>query len=75
MITEDRFVTRLKAAEFVCGLGLKISHRTLAKYASIGGGPLMVHFGRNVFYREPDLLDWVEARLSKPRRSTSEPRK
>lgn len=72
---EDTYLSRVKAAEYICRLGLKISPKTLAKYASIGGGPLMVHFGRYVFYRLEDLIEWVEARLTPPRCSTSQPRK
>lgn len=52
--------------------GLTIAATTLAKYASIGGGPPF-----NVAVRTPlypvDALDaWAEARLGKLRRSTSE---
>lgn len=53
--------------------GVELSAATLAKFASIGGGPLYQKFGRWPLY-EPGALDaWVAARLSAPRRSTSEP--
>lgn len=68
-----KFLSRLEAAEFINSLGLKISPKTLAKFASIGGGPEMRVFGRRVFYEPERLLEWVNSRLSPGRRSTSDP--
>src|SRR3954451_18654428 len=47
--------------------------RTLNKFRSTGGGPAYVVVGeRSIAYRRSALRGWVEARISEPRRSTSE---
>lgn len=52
--------------------GIERSPATLAKYASIGGGPEFRRAGRVPLYT-PDALDkYAESILSKPVRSTSE---
>ena len=52
--------------------GLTVAGATLAKFASIGGGPLFAKFGRFPLY-EPAALDtWAAEKLGKPRASTSE---
>ena len=49
------------------------SEKTLAKLASIGGGPEFHKSGsRTVVYTKKALDDWALARISGPRRSTSE---
>lgn len=68
-----KYLSRQEAADFINDLGLKISPKTLAKFASIGGGPEMRVFGRRVFYEPERLLEWVDSRLSPGRRSTSDP--
>ena len=45
---------------------------TLSTKASRGGGPPYQLFGPRVLYRWGDALKWAQARLSTPRRSTSE---
>ncbi len=72
MENHQKLLTREEAAEFIRRLGIPMSHRTLAKYASVGGGPEMRRFGRRVLYEPAKLSDWVESRLSESRRSTSE---
>lgn len=67
-----KFLSRPEAAEFINAMGLKISPKTLAKFASTGGGPEMRHFCRRVFYEPPRLVEWVESRLSPGRHSTSD---
>lgn len=66
------YMDRRHAAEFLSSLGFQISTATLAKYASVGGGPLMRHFGRRVVYDRKSLLEWANSKLSSPRRSTSD---
>jgi hypothetical protein len=46
--------------------------RSLAKMRVVGGGPVFRKAGRLVLYSEDDLLTWAQAKLSGPRRSTSE---
>ena len=65
---------RSLAAAFLTERGYRTSPATLAKLASIGGGPKFRSFGRIPLYSEEDLLAWAEARTSILRRSTSDPR-
>jgi hypothetical protein len=53
--------------------GLHEAPATLAKKACVGGGPIFEYFGRVPYYGTEDLDRYAEARLSGPRRSTSDP--
>lgn len=70
--SERRF-TRREAATILTENGYPIAPTTLAKYASIGGGPIFDSFGRRPLYRADDLMTWARERSSGPRRSTSDP--
>jgi len=48
------------------------SYRTLAKLATVGGGPLFRRFGRIVVYTPADLDKWAMSRLTGPMTSTSD---
>jgi 2-hydroxychromene-2-carboxylate isomerase len=52
--------------------GIDIALSTLAKMATVGGGPPMQYSGRIPLYHLHDLDKWAEERLSKTVRSTSE---
>lgn len=52
--------------------GIDIAVSTLAKMATVGGGPAMQYSGRIPLYHLRDLDEWAEERLSKSVRSTSE---
>lgn len=52
--------------------GIPVALATLAKMATVGGGPAMQHAGRIPLYHVNDLDTWADERLSKPARSTSE---
>ena len=67
-----RFLNRREASEYLSGLGLPVAVATLAKYATVGGGPEFQSFGRFPRYRPEALQRWAEARLSAPRKSTSD---
>jgi hypothetical protein len=54
--------------------GIDIAVSTLAKMATVGGGPIMQYSGRIPLYHVRDLDAWANARLSKAVRSTSEAR-
>lgn len=71
MVVERRF-TRQQAAEYLAENGYPVAPTTLAKYASIGGGPVFDSFGRRPLYRADDLLTWARDRSTGPRRSTSD---
>jgi hypothetical protein len=72
-IENDRRLDRKQAATFLTECGYRTAPATLAKLASIGGGPSFESFGRRPLYREADLLAWAQARTTGPRRSTSDP--
>ena len=66
------FMNSRQAAAYVRGKGLPCAHTTLAKFRHLGGGPKYRKFGRRCTYTEPDMDDWIEARVSKLKSSTSE---
>ena len=65
-----RYFSRNAAAAHIRDLGLPCAASTLAKLASIGGGPKFQKFGRRVVYTAADLDEWVDGRLSRPMAST-----
>jgi hypothetical protein len=72
MNSENPLRERKPAAEFLTAHGYRISENTLAKLASIGGGPLFRKWGRRPLYAESDLLAWARSRCSGPQSSTSQ---
>jgi hypothetical protein len=68
----DALLTRDQAAAALTAAGYPIKSKTLSTKATRGGGPPFRHFGARVLYKWADVLAWAEARLSQPRRSTSE---
>jgi hypothetical protein len=71
-VSEKIYLSRKEASRFLASLGLSVAPSTLAKYATVGGGPRFRHFGRQVKYLMSDLIAWAMARLSGPVQSTSE---
>jgi hypothetical protein len=68
------YMRRNQAADY---LKQKYGHgspRTLAKLATVGGGPLFRKIGRLVVYTIDDLDAWAVSKLSELRRSTSDDR-
>jgi hypothetical protein len=73
-VNSKRLMRRNEAAKRQHDLTGTGSPKTLAKLAVIGGGPPITYLGRIPLY-EVDAFDaWVESRLSRPVRSTSERR-
>ena len=68
----ERLLRRREAAEALTEAGFKIAPATLAKLASVGGGPPFRRFGAVPVYTWPDLLAWARARLMPPRRPAPE---
>lgn len=69
-----QYLRRREAARY---LRTKYGHgspRTLAKLATLGGGPEMVYCGRIPLYSEAALDAWAMSKLSGPVHSTSERR-
>jgi hypothetical protein len=69
----ETFLPRSKAPGYLLGRGFQFSKNTLAKLATVGGGPEYRIFGGRAYYTESALDAWVDAKLSAPRRSTSDP--
>ena len=62
---ETQFLSRKQAAAYLARKGLSRSEKTLAKYATTGGGPKFRKFGtRQVVYSIADLDYWIEEQLS-----------
>lgn len=70
--SRDALLTRQQAGTSLRAAGFPVADKSLATRASRGGGPPYRRFGARVLYRWGDLLDWAEARLSAPIRSTAE---
>ena len=61
-----KYYTRPEACIFLkTTFGLTISPKTLAKYATTGGGPKYHKFGyKTVVYDEQELQQWAISRIS-----------
>ena len=68
----EPLLTRAQAAEYLERIGAPVAHATLAKLASIGGGPRFRRFGRKPVYAAADLDAWVAGRMTESATSTSE---
>lgn len=66
------FLTEAEAAALATEEGVPIAPRTLANWRWAGHGPPFVKARRRVRYRRADLIAWVRAQISPPRRSTSD---
>jgi hypothetical protein len=66
------YLNRRQQSEYCKAKGFKVSPGTLGKLACTGGGPKYIKgFGKAL--STPEWMDeWIESRLSEPRRSTSE---
>lgn len=71
-MSSEPLLNRRAAAERIKGRGIPTEASTLAKLASIGGGPSMRKFGRRVFYEAQALEAWIDEKLTVPRKSTSD---
>ena len=69
---DKAYLSRREAAEFCTAQGLSVATATLAKYATLGGGPEYQTFGRFPRYTEAKLREWIESKLSGFKRSTSQ---
>jgi hypothetical protein len=69
---DGRRLTRREAAQWLADNGFRTAEASLARYASCGGGPAFVKFGRKPLYSEQALKDWVASKTRGPLRSTSE---
>ncbi len=64
---------RWEASEYLkLAHGIEVAPATLAKWASVGGGPLYQKVNRTPLYPTTSLDAWAADKLSAPVRSTSE---
>lgn len=52
--------------------GITVAPATLAKFASVGGGPAITYFATTPLYALGDLDTWAYSKLHVPAHSTSE---
>jgi hypothetical protein len=72
-IVPQRMLRRVEAAQYVRDTwGMPLSRQTLAKLATIGGGPPFRRVGRFPLYEVADLNAWALSRLGPKQRSTSD---
>jgi hypothetical protein len=67
------YLDRREQVEYLRRRGLKITKSTLDKLAHTGRGPLYQIFGNRAVSTPENLDAWIDAKLTTPRRSTSEP--
>lgn len=66
------YLRRQQAAAYLQDKFGAFTVETLAKLASVGGGPKFRRMGRFPYYTRADLDDWALCRMSQPVSSTSE---
>jgi hypothetical protein len=60
------------ASAYLARHGVRRTPATLRKLRCVGGGPRYRTLNGKPFYIEPDLVDWIETRLSPPLGSSSQ---
>ena len=60
------------AAQWLTTRGVKRSPATLRKLRCLGGGPIYRLLNGKPYYTGPDLVAWIEERLSAPLHNSSE---
>ncbi len=71
---EQQFFRRTEATRYLREAhGAQVAVATLNKLATIGGGPKFRHVGRWPVYARQDLDEWIRARTSGLKASTSDP--
>jgi hypothetical protein len=71
-VNRSQLLRRRSASDYLRARGFPVAASTLAKLASIGGGPGFQHFGRVPLYTPEALDHWADSRLSAAVASTSE---
>jgi hypothetical protein len=67
-----QFLTRREVAAYLTERGLPTTYGTLTKQAHTGGGPEYQMWGNKAVSTPEQVDDYIAAKLSGPRRSTSE---
>ena len=71
-MSETAYLLRPESADFLTERGFPTTKFSLQKLATTGRGPVYRIWGNRALYTRDDLLTWAEAKLSAPRRSTSD---
>jgi hypothetical protein len=71
---QDRYLRRSEAADYLKSKFGHGSKRTLAKLATIGGGPVFRKVGKLVVYTTNDLDIWALSLIGPAQNSTSDTR-
>ncbi|WP_162652139.1 hypothetical protein [Lentilitoribacter sp. Alg239-R112] len=71
-MTDQQYLRREQAATYLQERYGAYTPETLAKLATVGGGPPFVKFDRFPLYLPEDLDVWAKGRMSKLVHSTSE---
>lgn len=71
-MSESTYLRRNQATEYLRERVGYFGDDMLAYLACKGGGPMFRKFGRYPMYTREDLDAWLEERMSRPVRSTSE---
>ena len=73
MADQPIYRCRREASEYLRNrFGISCAPSTLAKFATLGGGPKFVHAGRYPLYPETELDAWALSRISPLKASTSD---
>ena len=67
-----RLLSRQEAASYCQSRGFPVAPASLAKYASVGGGPEFRKFSRFPRYSIEALDAWISSKLSAPRANPSQ---
>jgi hypothetical protein len=71
-LDKPRLCRKLASEYLALVHGIIVAPATLAKYASVGGGPRFYKWHRTPLYPTAELEVWAEQQLGKLRRSTSD---
>lgn len=71
MTSKPRLRRKEAATYLLNNHGVPIAVATLAKMATVGGGPNITYFGRVPLYATEDLDAWAAKKLESPVSSTS----
>ena len=66
------YLNRREQADYCQQRGLKITPAQITKLAHTGGGPEYQIWGNQAVSTPEQMDQWIESKLSPPRRSTSE---
>ncbi len=68
----EKYYTKREASAYLRSLGLPVAENSLSKYITIGNGPLFNKFGRRVVYKQENLDNWAQSRLSGSHKASCE---